>query len=186
MQAGTVQVAATSGGIQNNVIPAEGEAIIFVPSATVDAVERAVALLADDLRREFRDADPGLRIETKRLSSYDGKAFSERASAKFIRIIALLPNGIQSQNLAVPGNWETANNVGRMMTTGGGVQIISTITSAVTSRKHAVLERMMAPAKLAGDGVTAEQIGSDAPEFRWNPNSHMLEVVKQCYERVMG
>lgn len=185
-QTGTMQIAMISGGIQNNVIPAEGEAIILVPSATVDAVERAVMVLADDLRCEFHDADPGLRIETRRLSGYDGEVFSERASAKLIGIITLLPNGIQSQNLAVPGNWETANNIGRMMMTGEGVQIISTITSAVTSRKHAVLERMMALATLAGDGVTAEQIGSDAPEFRWNPNSHMLEVVKQCYERVMG
>ncbi len=84
------------------------------------------------------------------------------------------------------GNWETSNNIGLMVTTAKGVEITCTITSAVTSRKHAVLDQMMLLAEMAGDGVRAKQIGLDAPEFPWNPKSRMLEVAKGCYARTMG
>jgi dipeptidase D len=73
-----------------------------------------------------------------------------------------------------------------MITTNKAVEITSTITSAVTSRKHAVLDQLMLLAELAGDGVTAKQIGLDAPEFPWNPKSKMLEIAKTSYKRVMG
>jgi dipeptidase D len=185
-QAGDVQVASVWGGVQNNVIPAEGEALVWVRPEDVEAVEAAVAALAADLRHEFRLSDPGLRIETKRADARVERVFSKRAADNLIRIIALLPNGIQAQNLEVKGNWETSNNIGLMVTTDKGVEITSTITSAVTSRKHAVLDQMMLLADAAGEGVRAQQIGLDAPEFPWNPKSRMLEVAKKSYERVMG
>lgn len=98
----------------------------------------------------------------------------------------LLPNGVQTQNLEVPGNWETSNNIGLMVTDRATIEIVCTITSAVTSRKHAVLDQIVLLADLAGEGVSAEQIGLDAPEFPWNPHSRMLEIARQSYERVMG
>ena len=186
MRAGEVEVASVSGGVQNNVIPAESEAILWVRPDQIDAVERAVASLAADLKHEFRLADPGLRIETRRSDQRVARVFSKRAASSLVQVIALLPDGIQSQNLEVPGNWETSNNIGFMITTGQGVEITSTITSAVTSRKHAVLDQMMSLAELAGEGVSAKQIGLDAPEFPWNPKSHMLEVAKKSYHNVMG
>ena len=185
-QAGDVQIASISGGVQNNVIPAESQATIWVKPGEADAIVRAVASLAADLKHEFRTADPGLRIETKRLDTPVERVFSRRASANLIRTIALLPNGIQTQNLEVPGNWETSNNIGLMVTDEKGVQITCTITSAVTSRKHAVLQQIVSLVEMAGDGVSARQIGLDAPEFPWNPSSYMLDVAKKSYQRAMG
>ena len=185
-QAGDVRVASISGGVQNNVIPAESKAIIWVRPDEADAIMHSVVALAADLSHEFRTADPGLRIEAKRLDTRVGRVFSKRASARLMQIIALLPNGIQNQNLEVPGNWETSNNIGLMVTDEKGVQITCTITSAVTSRKHAVLQQMMSLADMAGDGVSAQQIGLDAPEFPWNPASYMLDVAKKSYQRAMG
>ena len=186
MKAGDVEIAAVSGGVQNNVIPAESAATLCVRSDEIEDVERAVAAMASDLRHEFRSADPNLRIEVRRTGDRIERVFSKGASSKLVQTIALLPDGIQNQNLDVPGNWETSNNIGYMITTGKGVEITCTITSAVTSRKHAVLDRMMALADLAGEGVSAKQIGLDAPEFPWNPKSRMLDIAKGSYERVMG
>ncbi len=186
MQSGDVQLASVSGGVQNNVIPAEGTALLWVKPAEADAIAAAVSALAADIRNEFRIADPDMRIEVKRPGSKVERVFSARAAAKLVQTILLLPNGIQTQNLEVAGNWETSNNIGFMITSGKGAEIISTITSAVTSRKHAVLDQMMLLAEMAGEGVTARQIGLDAPEFPWNPKSRMLEIAKQSYRSVMG
>lgn len=186
MQTGDVQIASVSGGVQNNVIPAESQALIWVRRDNADAIDRALNSLATDLQHEFGIADPDMRIEIKRPDTRIERVFSRRASAKLVQIITLLPNGIQSQNLEVPGNWETSNNIGLMRTTEKGAEIICTITSAVTSRKHAVLDQMMLLADMAGEGVSAQQIGLDAPEFPWNPDFYMLDVVKKSYQRIMG
>jgi len=186
MKAGDVQLAKISGGVQNNVIPAEGSALILVKPSEAAAIRKAVEGLAAEIRTEFEIADPDMRIEVKSSSTKVERAFSGRAAQKLVQVILLLPNGIQTQNLEVAGNWETSNNIGLMITAGAGVEITSTITSAVTSRKHAVLDQLMLIADAAGDGVSAKQIGLDAPEFPWNPKSRMLEIAKSSYKRVMG
>ena len=186
MQTGDVQLSTISGGVQNNVIPAEGSAVIWVKPDQADAIEKAVNALAADIKREFRIADPDMRIEAKRANNKVERLFSTNAAAKLVQTILLLPNGVQTQNLEVAGNWETSNNIGLMITTSKGVEITSTITSAVTSRKHAVLDQLMLLAEMAGEGVSGKQIGLDAPEFPWNPKSQMLEIAKQSYQRVMG
>ncbi len=186
LRAGDVQIASASGGVQNNVIAAESAATLWVTPSETAAVEAAVAALASDIKHEFRAGDPGLRITLDRSDKPVARVFSARAARRLVQAIALLPDGIQNQSLEVPGNWETSNNIGLMTTGETRVEIICTITSAVTSRKHAVLDQMKLLAEMAGEGVTAEQIGLDAPEFPWNPASHMLDVAKQSYERTMG
>jgi dipeptidase D len=186
MKAGGVHLATVSGGVQNNVIPAEAQATLLVSSAEVDAVTQAVAALARDIRAEFRIADPDIRIEVARSNASPSRVFADAAARRLVQVIALLPNGITNQNLEVSGNWETSNNIGFMRTLGDQVEITSTITSAVTSRKHLLLDQMFQIAELAGDGVRAKQIGLDAPEFPWNPKSRMLEIAKDSFERVMG
>ncbi|MBS0122829.1 beta-Ala-His dipeptidase [Thetidibacter halocola] len=186
MKAGNVAVARVSGGVQNNVIPAEAQATLLVAETEAATVTKAVEALAGDIKAEFRRADPGMRIEISRSDARPERVMSEAAAKRLVQVIALLPNGITNQNLEVPGNWETSNNIGLMITAGDRVEITSTITSAVTSRKHLLLDQMMQLADLAGEGVRAKQIGLDAPEFPWNPNSRMLEIARQSYERVMG
>ena len=186
MRTGAVQIARVSGGVQNNVIPAESEALILVEPRSADEIEAAIRALTEDLEHEFRIADPDMRITVQRSDAAVERVLSDAAAAKLAQTITLLPNGITNQNLEVSGNWETSNNIGLMVTTGKGVEITCTITSAVTSRKHAVLDQMMTLADLAGEGVSAEQIGLDAPEFPWNPESRMLEIAKRSYQNVMG
>lgn len=186
MKAGAVHVATVMGGVQNNVIPAEAQATVLVAPAVADAVTQAVTALARDIKSEFRIADPDMRIEVARSDAAPTRVFSEAAARRLVQVISLLPNGITNQNLEVAGNWETSNNIGFMRTLGDQVEITSTITSAVTSRKHLLLDQMFQIAELAGTGVRAKQIGLDAPEFPWNPKSRMLEIAKESYERVMG
>jgi dipeptidase D len=186
MKAGGVLVATVSGGVQNNVIPAEAQATILVAEADVAAVTGAVEAMATDIKAEFHIADPDMRIQIARSDSKPARVFSDAAARRLVQVISLLPNGITNQNLVVAGNWETSNNIGFMRTQGDQVEITSTITSAVTSRKHLLLDQMFQIAELAGEGVRAKQIGLDAPEFPWNPNSRMLEIAKDSFERVMG
>ena len=58
MKVDDVQIAHVSGGVQNNVIPAESAAILWVNAEQIDAVKSAVTTLAGEIKLEFHTADP--------------------------------------------------------------------------------------------------------------------------------
>lgn len=180
-----VRIADPDGGAQNNAIPAGAQVVLALRPEDTDEVERTVAELQDALRAEFRTADPGLRLE---LAAADApqRVFSAAATARFARFTTLVPNGVLSWNLDVPGVVESSNNLGTVRPTADGARLMSTITAAVTSRKHEILDRVRSLAALAGGGVVVEQFGLDAPEFPYRPDSELLEVAAGTYRDVVG
>lgn len=181
-----VRIAAVSGGVQNNVIAAESAATILAKPEDTDDISRIVEKVASEIKAEFAIADPDISISISETDDEVSRVFSKEAAKRLTRFIALLPDGVQTKNLEVEGNWETSNNIGIMVMDEEGAEIICTITSAVTSRKHDVLKKIELLAELSGDGVKAEQMGLDAPEFPWNPDSAMLQIAKKSYTDVMG
>ncbi len=63
---------------------------------------------------------------------------------------------------------------------------MATITSALTSRKHELYDRIAGLVRLAGGGASSELFGLDAPEFPYRPDSELLAVASQAYREVIG
>ncbi|MFI7481513.1 beta-Ala-His dipeptidase [Kocuria sp. M1R5S2] len=180
-----VRIGDPHGGAQNNAIPADAQVVLALRPEDVDGVEAIVAELAEALRNEYQKADPGIRLELDAADAPE-KVFSADAGARFARLTALVPNGVLSWNLLVPGVVESSNNLGTVRTTAEGARLMSTITAAVTSRKHEILDRVRALAALAGGGVSVEEYGLDAPEFPYKPDSALLATAAQAYRDVVG
>ena len=179
-----VRISDPSGGAQNNAIPADAQVVLAISADDVTGVAEIVSRLESDLRAEFTLADPNLRLELAEVSAPQ-RTFSLESGRRLARVTSLIPNGVISWNLHVPGRVETSNNLGTLRTTADGAQLMSTITSAVTSRKHEVLDRVRALADLAG-GVDVRIFGLDAPEFPYRPDSELLAIASQAYRDVMG
>jgi dipeptidase D len=179
------RISSPFGGAQNNAIPMDAEAVISIRPEDVPALEALVSELGQTLADEYRLADPGIRLELEDAPA-PGQVFSAAATARVANLTALIPNGVISWNLAVQDRVETSNNLGTIRTTDEGARLMSTITSALTSRKHEVLQRVRALASLAGGGVTVEQFGLDAPEFPYRPESELLATAVQAYRDVIG
>lgn len=180
-----VRISDPHGGAQNNAIPADAQVVLALRPEDVAGVERIVAELDQAIKVEFAKADSGARLE---LAEADAptRVFSAEATARFARLTSLVPNGVLSWSLVVPGIVESSNNLGTIRTTPEGARLMSTITAAVTSRKHEIFDRVRALAALAGGGATVEQYGLDAPEFPYQPNSQLLKVASQAYRDVFG
>jgi dipeptidase D len=180
-----VRISNPHGGAQNNAIPADADAVLAIRPDDVEGVEAIVNDLAKALKFEYETADKGLRLELAAADAPE-RVFSADAGARLARVTSLVPNGVISWNLKVPGVVESSNNLGTIRTTDAGAQLMSTITAAVTSRKHEILDRVRSLAGLAGGGVTVEQYGLDAPEFPYKPDSELLKTATQAYRDVMG
>ena len=144
-----------------------------------DAVRELAATVAD----EYAVADPGVTIEVGP-AELPERVFSSDATARLARLVVLLPNDVISWSLKVPGVIECSSNLGTLRTTDEGARLMATITSLVTSRKHAVLDRMRALAALAG--ATLQQYGHDAPEFPYREDSRLLALATEAYRKSYG
>ncbi len=180
-----VRIAQPTGGAQNNAIPADASAVIVVADSDLAAVESAISALDADLKKEYELADPAIRVELSDAERPDA-VFSAAAAARLTSLLRLIPHGVVSWNLHVPGRVETSNNIGTVRPTESGARIMSTITSALTSRKHELYDRVRSAVALAGGGVTSELFGLDAPEFPYRPDSQLLAVASQAYRDVLG
>ena len=179
------RIAAAHGGAQNNAIPADAQVVLVLRPEDVEGVEDIVAELGAALRDEYAQADPDIRLELEEAQAPE-RVFSTEAGARFSRLTSLVPNGVLSWSMTVPGIVESSNNLGTIRSTDEGARLMSTITAAVTSRKHEILDRVRALVALAGGGAVVEQYGLDAPEFPYKPDSQLLKIASEAYRDVMG
>jgi dipeptidase D len=180
-----VRLSSPYGGAQNNAIPIDAEAVLSLRPEDVAGVEEIISDLGRALAVEYLRADPNIRLEVEQAPA-PAQAFSKAATARFGQLTSLIPNGVISWSLQVPGIVETSNNLGTIRPTEDGARLMSTITSALTSRKHEVLDRIRALVALGGSDVTIEQFGLDAPEFPYQPDSALLAEAVKTYQEVIG
>ncbi|MDD3219917.1 MAG: beta-Ala-His dipeptidase [Lachnospiraceae bacterium] len=181
-----VRVATISGGVQNNVIPSEANAILAIKDSEFETVKAIVLSTYAELKDEYNITDPDVKMELTESDQVFEQVFTAKMTEKLVKSIMLLPNGVISMSFKIEGISECSNNIGIMTTEENAVEIVSTITSIVTTRKHEVVKEMLALADLVGDGVKAEQIGTDAPEWIYNPDSYMLKIATEAYKAVTG
>lgn len=179
-----VQISDPHGGAQNNAIPADAQSTLLVRPEDVEGIRKVILELESVLQNEYLHADPSLRLELVPEQAPD-RVFSAAATARFARLTALIPNGVLSWSLTVPGIVESSNNLGTLRTTADAARLMCTITAAISSRKHEILDRVYLLAALAG-GVEVQEYGLDAPEFPYRPDSPLLSVVREAFHDVMG
>jgi dipeptidase D len=180
-----VKVAGLTGGVNRYVIPGEAEALVLVRPSDADAVRAIVDQTSKDLKNEFKISDPGLDVAFETREERIPKAFSDETAKTAVRAISLLPNGVQSMSLAIKGLVESSNTVALLETTDERIGILSTIPSAVSSRRYNILKRIQHLAALLGNRAEVTTF-ADCPEWPYNENSRMLQVCKKAYRDLFG
>lgn len=176
-----VRAATISGGVQNNVIPSEAEVILAIKDENLSVVKEVIEATTAEIKNEFSITDPDILVEFEPDEKKYEKVFAKKTVETLAKSILLIPNGVMSMSFRIKGISECSNNIGLMTTENDEVKIVSTITSGVESRKHEVLKQIIALAELTGDGVKGYQIGTDAPEWDYNPDSYMLKKAVEAY-----
>lgn len=181
-----IRVATINGGVQNNVIPSEAEIVLAVKDKDEKEVRKIVEETTAQIKNEYALADPDILVDFSEDSQTYEFVFARKTVGILAKSILLIPNGVMSMSLKIKGISECSNNIGLMTTEENEVKIVSTITSGVESRKHEVLKQIIALAELAGNGVKGYQIGTDAPEWDYDPDSYMLKKTIEAYRSATG
>lgn len=188
------------GGVQNNVIPSNSIAELFVPETDKQKIIDNIKEFERIIQKEYEIADPNLKIEVQETSNQPEKIINPSNSRNLYKLIHLIPNGMLKINLKVRklepfsevvdscGGFPTEldNNLGILRIEDDEIWMITTITSAVTSLKHDLYNRIVTIVELIGHNATIEVFGVDAPEFPYNPNSRMSELAFEAYKESYG
>lgn len=167
-----------NGGSKMNAIPREADAVIMINSIDASKLEEKVANWNTILKNELRTPDPDVNIVIEKLNEKIQKVFSKDTKANTIASLVLIPNGIQSMSMDIPGLVESSTNLGVVITTNSAVEFQSAIRSSVRSLKYGILNQSKMAAKILG----AELIGdSDYPEWQYNPDSKLRTLFEKVY-----
>jgi dipeptidase D len=178
----SVRLAAFDGGSLRNAIPREAQAVVWVADADMSNFNTALSTFISEVKEEFKHTDPGLSI-TPEPYTEDLKALSLAESALVIDALNAAPNGVYCMSPDIEGLVETSTNLSRVVLENGKLTVHFLTRSSVEVSKMDLSGKIESVFHLMGAQV---KHSGGYPGWNPNPNSEILEVVKQVHQNYFG
>lgn len=176
------KLASLNGGVKMNAIPREADAIILVKPEDISKVEAKVEEWYKIFKNELQGIDDDLRLTCE---AVDGtyRVFSDEAKQKVLRAVFMIPNGVQTMSMSVPGLVQSSTNLGVVTTTENSVELDNAIRSSVASLKKSIKDQMIVLAEILGASIELE---SDYPEWAYKADSRIRDIFVEVYKNTFG
>lgn len=173
-----------SGGSKNNAIPREGDVKLYIEKENVGLLKDIINEWDKILKNEYKVSDPDLRVELKIADQHNNvRAFERSCRDKAVKLLYLIPNGIQTMSMDISGLVQSSSNLGVVTTDESSIIYDSAVRSSVKSLKHDISIQT----KLIGEvfGAKVEE-GAQYPEWQYEQESKVREIFKDVYKRIYG
>lgn len=173
-----------TGGDKRNVITRSAGALIGVDTADVQKVIDLVAKQEEIFRHEYdgiemtQEGASAIVLAAKTSAEKPAAALAQDSTDTFLRMVMVMPNGVQAMHGKVEGLVETSCNLGIITQKEDHIYLCSLIRSFFRSKKLYVLDQMRQLALLAGAGFTA---ASDYPDWEPNLSSELMARFGRAY-----
>lgn len=172
-----------NGGSKMNAIPREADAIILLSPAHVAKLENEVAKYNKIFKNEFRASDAEVNINIEKIDYHYVEVFSKDTKDKAITSLVLIPDGVQSMSMEIPGLVESSTNLGVVTTSNSEISFESAARSSVRSLKANIVS---IGKTLAEATASSFNVSSDYPEWEYNPVSELRKIFIEVYEEKYG
>ena len=175
-----IRLISLSGGLQDNAIPKEAEAVFLAgdPAALEGVIKQAEA----EARAAFA-AEPTLAITLAAAPAERRQALSCEDTRAAIALLSDYPNGVLAMSQDIPGLVQTSLNLGIMRLEDGRLSLSSSVRSSVAAEKDALCARLEALA--ARYGGSFSQRGA-YPPWEYRKVSPLREVMVRAYRETTG
>ena len=178
-----MQIADINGGMKENAIPREAQAVIAFDGAMVGEVADEVKRIAGVFKSEYARSDEGLEFYLDDYASDFKKAFAQSLASDIVMALLAIPNGVQAMSLIFDGLPETSLNIGVVTTTEDSVVIASSARSSVDSRKEMIIDQVKAIA--AATGASVKEVGLYSA-WEYNEKSALRKKAMQVFAQMCG
>jgi dipeptidase D len=171
---------AIGGGAQHNTIASEAYAVVGLRPADREGARALLNLFAAQVENELKHVDPDLQL-TMQSTNRPEKYIDPQTAEKLIYALHACPHGVEGMSHDIEGLVETSTNLASVKMDGSRIQVVTSQRSSIESAKEAVSNQVASTFLLAGAAVTQ---GDGYPGWAPNPNSHILKIAKESYERL--
>jgi dipeptidase D len=177
-----IYVSQIMGGAKVNAIPRTSETVILVNTKDTDNVEKIICKYRKNFKNEYKTSDPNIEVIVENVDK-PAKMFSKEVTNKVIKLLKLIPNGIQSMSADIDGLVESSTNLGVVVTNDEKVVFNNSLRSSVRSLRYSIQDKFRALTEILGVEVIFK---SDYPEWEYNPNSQLKEICINTYEEMFN
>ncbi len=180
-----VGVCEVSGGMKENAIPREAEALVVIQPDMLTILEEVTKNFMADLKDEFGVADPCVNVEfiiedtESRNMNIIHPVDMERILFVYIQSI----NGIQTMSMELPGLVESSLNLGVVSTEADYVEFSWALRSSKKSLKYLMSDKLQYLAEFVGG---AYEYTSEYPHWSFRQDSKIRQITVQSYKELFG
>lgn len=177
------RVASLHGGMADNAIATKAVCTVVVPEAEAAQVQALAAECQAVFRHEYQTADPGISVTVTVQPGKRVSALTPASTGRVVSALMLLPNGIQSMSMDIPGLVQTSLNLGILRLEEQEAVATFSVRSALASEKQLLCSRIECLAALLGGSVT---YAGDYPAWEFKKDSRLRDLVADVYEQQNG
>jgi len=175
------RIVSVEGGTRQNAISNEAKAIVYVKDE--NRFKETIMAWESIIKNEYRDTDPDISIAAEPASDAKDRCFSPETLRNLIDLILLVPNGIQSTSVKIPGLVVSSNNPGILRTGEASVELVNCVRSSVGSLKKKMTSQIEIAARRTGGKAVCT---NDYPEWPFSSDSKIRELCVKVYEQMYG
>jgi len=177
------KISSIAGGSKNNAIPREADATILIREEDKAIVLEKSSEWNAIFTNELAGIDPDVNLAVEILDKKAERVFSGDTAKRALQVLVMIPNGVKSMSVAIPGLVQSSTNIGVVTTGEENMEFDSAIRSSVKSLKKAICQETIVLAEMAGASVEFE---SDYPEWQYNPDSKVRTIFQKVYNEMYG
>ncbi len=172
-----------AGGVKDNVIPKNANAEFVVAEADMENIKAAVAEFNVQLREQYGVADPDVALVLQVKDMQECKVLTENSKEKVLTALNLMPNGVQSMSMDLPGLVETSLNMGVMKVDDIELQASFSVRSSIATAKEYMGAKLKQITEMLGGTVSFH---GDYPSWPYARESKFRDLCVEVYEEMYG
>lgn len=176
-----VGIIAMAGGLKDNAIPRENEAVLLIPAEKKEEFLAYIAELEKILKNEFAASDAGICIKTAAGTEKEAQILSYNAMSKVIFYLRHVPNGVQHMSRVIPGLVETSLNMGILALKENALVTTTSVRSSVSTRKEELLDCITHLVEFLGGEVGTN---GDYPAWEYKADSQIRATISDVYKEL--
>jgi len=178
-----IQLQSIHGGSQDNAIPRETMAAFLVSENDVAAVKNEIETWWADAKIPYEKTDANGTFVFKRHGEVCGSALTAEDTAKAMKLICDLPNGVQAMSKEIAGLVETSLNIGIIRMEEAQLRLTASVRSSVKTSLSALVEKLGSISAAAG--VKFSTRGA-YPPWEYRKDSPLRDLLVKLYREQTG
>lgn len=176
-----VNLVSLEGGLKDNAIPRECEAV-FTSCSSVEEINKALAASIKNIETELEFSDAGFKCTCDAVDTVSA-CMDDASTAKVLNYIYLIPNGFMARSMAIEGLTLTSLNNGIIRTNEDAVVLTTSIRSAIESGIDNLINTIFTLASLFGINCTTS---ARYPGWNYKAVSPMRELLDKVVMKNNG